>query len=186
MAALRKPLLAGLCLSIVLGACGAAAAPSPPSSVEASPPPGATVPGGAGGGVGSGGDPGTGGGFPGIGDLFPPPPDEPGLVVPKPGRLNVHPVGVTTLEVAVRDRHAWARVSWWSGVEPCAVLDSVLVERVGTTVTITVREGADALEVACIEIARLKATIVDLGELEPGSYTVSAFGEAPEVTLDVK
>ena len=32
----------------------------------------------------------------------------------------------------------------------------------GTGVTITIREGADGLDVACIEIAMLKATIVDL------------------------
>jgi hypothetical protein len=38
----------------------------------------------------------------------------------------------------------------------------------------------------CIEIAMYKATIVDLGELEPGEYTIRASeGEAPPITVTV-
>jgi hypothetical protein len=38
----------------------------------------------------------------------------------------------------------------------------------------------------CIEIAELKATIVDLGELEPGDYSIRAGeGEAPPITVTV-
>ena len=38
--------------------------------------------------------------------------------------------------------------------------------------TITLREGHGPGEVACIDLAQLKATRIDLGELEPGTYTV--------------
>jgi hypothetical protein len=66
------------------------------------------------------------------------------------------------------------KVSWWSGVEPCNVLDSVKVDRSGTDIAISIIEGSSDLDAMCIEIAQLKATIVDLGDLEPGTYTISA------------
>jgi hypothetical protein len=50
----------------------------------------------------------------------------------------------------------------------------VKVERSGTTVALTVIEGSDDLGAMCAEIAMLKATIVDLGELEPGTWTITA------------
>ena len=37
----------------------------------------------------------------------------------------------------------------------------------------------------CPEIALLKGTIVDLGELAPGSYTITAGGDAPPVRIVV-
>jgi hypothetical protein len=38
----------------------------------------------------------------------------------------------------------------------------------------------------CIEIAKLKATIVDLGELAPGQYTISSpGGEAQPVVVTI-
>ena len=78
------------------------------------------------------------------------------------------------------------RVAWWSGVEPCSVLAGVDVARDGDTFTLTVREGsAAAPDTMCIEIAQYKATIVDLGELDPGTYTISAFGDAAPVTVTV-
>jgi len=108
----------------------------------------------------------------------PPPVDpaagQPTIVIPKAGQKNPHPVGAATLEASVDGRHVLVRVTWYSGVEPCNVLDSVRVERSGANVAITVIEGASRLDVACIEIAQLKATIVDLGELEPGAHTISA------------
>lgn len=146
-----------------------------------------TAPGGAGGGsVGSGGDPGAGIDQP----VVPVPSGQvPGgaghatIVVPKPGRLDVHPVGASTIEAIVTGRKVSVRLTWWSGVEPCSVLDSVGVTRMGTDIVLTIREGSDQRGVACIELAMLKGTIVDLGELPPGTYTISAGGEAPPIQV---
>lgn len=110
----------------------------------------------------------------------------PKVVVPRPGTLNPKPVAPTLIEPAVDGRHVVVRVSWYSGVEPCYILDSVEVKRDGTDIEITVLEGSGPSDQMCIEIAELKATIVDLGELEPGTYTISApGGEAPPVTVTV-
>lgn len=56
------------------------------------------------------------------------------------------------------------RVVWWSGVEPCTVLDRVEVRESPETVTVTLYEGhdPDAGRVACIELAVQKATVVRL------------------------
>ncbi|MDP9481860.1 MAG: hypothetical protein M3P84_01405 [Chloroflexota bacterium] len=110
---------------------------------------------------------------------------EPTIVVAKPGRLEPHPVGATRIESRVTDRRVVIRLTWYSGVEPCSVLDSVGVTRTGNDIVLTLREGADQLGVACIELAMLKATIVDLGELEPGTYTISAGGDAPPIQVVV-
>jgi hypothetical protein len=135
---------------------------------------------------GGGSDPnaGTGsGGDPGIVDPGEP---EPTIVAPGAGLTGVHPVGAAKLETAINGRDLAVRVSWWSGVAPCNVLAGVDVARDGTTFTLTVREGsAAAPDTACIEIAQYKATIVDLGELEPGSYTITAFGDAAPVTVTI-
>ena len=58
--------------------------------------------------------------------------------------------------------------TWTSGVEPCNVLDTVIVKTGDHAFTITLREGHGAGQVACIEIAQIKRTRIDLGELEPG------------------
>jgi hypothetical protein len=78
------------------------------------------------------------------------------------------------------------KITWYSGVEPCNVLDSVDVDQGGNEFVLTLVEGTSDPNAACIEIAELKATIVDLGELEPGTYTIRASeGEAPPVTVTV-
>ena len=111
---------------------------------------------------------------------------EPMIVIPKPGQKNTHPVSATSLQASVDGRHVLVKVSWWSGVEPCNVLDSIKVERSGTDISITIVEGSSDLDAMCIEIAQLKATIVDLGELEPGTYTIdSPNGEAPPIQVTV-
>jgi hypothetical protein len=163
---------------------GSASAPTAvPGSSDTAP---ATSPGpddpAAGG--GSAGDPGTGtGGDPGVVDPARP---EPTIVTPAAGLTGVHPVGAAALDTALNGRDVAVRVAWWSGVEPCSVLAGVDVARDGHTFTLTVREGsAAAPDTACIEIAQYKATIVDLGELEPGTYTIAAFGDAAPVTITV-
>jgi hypothetical protein len=55
-------------------------------------------------------------------------------------------------------------VIFWSGVEPCNVLDRVEVEESANSVTITLYEGSApaAKNTACIEIAVKKAVEVEL------------------------
>jgi len=108
-------------------------------------------------------------------------------VIPRPGQLNPRPVGTAKLEPAVDGHRVLVRVTWWSGVEPCNVLDSVKVDRTGTDITIQLFEGSADAQAICIEMAEQKATIVDLGELEPGTYTIfpDGKGEAKPVTVVV-
>jgi hypothetical protein len=107
------------------------------------------------------------------------------MLVPRPGRLDVHPVGASTIQARVDGRRVTVKLTWWSGVAPCSVLDSVGEARTGRSILLTIREGADQRGVACIELAMLKGTVVDLGELAPGTYTIAAFGDAPPVEVVV-
>ena len=153
--------------------------------------------GGSGGSTGSGTDPGGGAvpGNPGDGTVTSPPvigggggpvPNpQPTIVSPTAGLTGIHAVGATQLLAAVNDRDVTVRIAWWSGVAPCSVLAGVDVVRDGTTFTLTVREGAGQQGVACDEIAMYKATNVDLGTLDPGSYTIKATGDAPAITVIV-
>ncbi len=56
------------------------------------------------------------------------------------------------------------KIVWWSGVEPCNVLDRVALRQTGRSVTVTLYEGQarGARDVACIEIAVQKTTTVKL------------------------
>jgi len=74
---------------------------------------------------------------------------------------------------------------WWSGVAPCSVLDSVGVSHDGTAYRLTVNEGSSGQQVACVDIAQLKATVVDLGDLDPGTYTIKADGDAQPIEVTV-
>lgn len=176
-----RALLAVLAVSLLLSACAGAAAPSAPGSEG---PPSAS-PGGSGGvsdpGTGSGEPIGGAPGDPGVVD-----PGQAQLVVPKPGQQNVHPVKVQDMEARVEGRHAVLNARWWSGVEPCSVLDSVAWKRDGKTITISVREGSGDGDVICIDLAVYKAVAIDLGQLEPGEYTVIAGdGDAAPITFTI-
>lgn len=169
--------------SLAAIACsGGAAAPSAEPPSRSAPPSASADPGGG----GSSGDPGTGvGGVP-----VDPAPVDPGqarLVVPVAGQLDPHPVAITLLEPSVDGRRVIVKASWYSGVEPCNVLDSVKVDQGGNEFVLTVIEGTGDPNAMCIEIAEYKATIVDLGELEPGEYTIRASegSEAEPVTVTV-
>jgi hypothetical protein len=71
-------------------------------------------------------------------------------------------------------------------VEPCHALDSVRIERTGMEIAVTPIEGSNDPNAICIEIAVLKATIVDLGDLEPGTWRISSPGsEAPPVVITI-
>jgi hypothetical protein len=138
----------------------AAATPSQPATTNPSPNPDDPVAGPS--------DPGLGGGAGGDGG------DGGKLVIPHPGTTNPHPVAVERIVPRVDGRHVSAKLTWTSGVEPCYVLDSVIVNRDGTAIDVTVVEGTTDPTAMCIEIAMTKSTIADLGELEPGTYTIAA------------
>ena len=167
-------------LTLTLAACSSAAAPSEPSAPAASPaasgqpsgPPTASSnpddsvsgPSASGGGADGG----------------------PTIVIPRPGTFNPHPVAVERIEPSIDGRHVTVKLTWTSGVAPCYVLDSVVVSRDGNDIALTVVEGASEQGAICIEIAQQKATIVDLGDLEPGQYTISATNSnIPPVTITV-
>ena len=174
LAAMKTPriaLLAGLLLAATLGACAGTAAPSPTptSSPTAEPSPTAAPPTQVPGGVGSGpstGVVGGGGANPGDGGAKP--------VVPKPGTRDPHPVSVQSMQVQVEGRRAVVIAMWTSGVAPCYQLDTAAFKRDGNEITIALTEGHGGGDVACIEIAEEHSTEIDLGELEPGQYTVVA------------
>jgi hypothetical protein len=86
------------------------------------------------------------------------------LVEPRPGMAGVHPLAFDT--TVVSDDGTSVTVFFWSGIEPCSVLDHVDVTYGEGAITITLFEGHDpsAGDVACIEIAQLKSTVVQLDQ----------------------
>jgi hypothetical protein len=95
------------------------------------------------------------------------------LTIPRPGQLDVHDISAELLEAVVDGRSVTVGITFTSGIEPCYVLDTILVERGDHAFAITLREGHGPGDMACIEIAMQKHAIVELGELEPGPYTVT-------------
>jgi hypothetical protein len=95
------------------------------------------------------------------------------LVVPKPGQLDVHPIAADSFSAQVDGRHVILTISYTSGVEPCSVLDTIVVQRGDGSFAITLREGHGPGDQVCIMIAKLMKTQVDFGELDPGTYTVT-------------
>lgn len=148
----------------------------------------------SGGGVVVAPDPVVGGGDaqPAPGGVGPDPanPATPSIEVPVPGQQKPVPVNVWKIEPAVNGRHVTVLLSWWSGVAPCSVLDSVEVIRDGTTISLTPREGSDPKaaggQVACPAIAMLRGTIVDLGDLEPGTWTLAPKGDLAPVAITIE
>jgi len=109
------------------------------------------------------------------------------LVVPKPGQLDVHPIAADSLAAKVEGRHVTVTITYTSGVEPCSVLDTIIVARGNKTFAITLREGHGPGNQVCIMIARIMKTQVDLGELDPGTYTISDSmrgADPTQVTVD--
>lgn len=147
-----------------------------------------------GGTVGSGGNVGgqPGGG---IGGLFPGDPNQNPIVgqatyvTPGADLINQHPVNVQLVRAIQLDSGGIvADLRWWSGVAPCSQLDHVDIARddAAHTIRFTVIEGSGKGDMACIDIAQLTATTVDLGTLAPGAWKLSANGDAPEINLDVQ
>ena len=176
-----RALISLLAILFVAGiaACGSAAAPpatEAPSSPSASLAPGQDANGS-------------------VGIDLPAPSDVPALidplgrvVVPKPGQLDVRAIPAQTLSATATGRHVTLTIDYTSGVEPCYILDSIVVA-VGAdakTFAITLREGHGPQDVVCIEIAESKRAIVDLGDLAPGTYAISdTTGGAAPITVTV-
>ena len=150
---------------------------------------GANGGGAVGGGAGGGGvivpDPGA---TPGPGGLDPITGMKPSIETPMPGQVQPVAANVWAMRPTIDGRHVTVLLEWWSGPPPCSVLDSVVVARTGTTFTMTPMEGADPKtgQVACPAIAMLRGTIVDLGVLEPGSYTLGAHGDLAPIGITIK
>jgi hypothetical protein len=108
------------------------------------------------------------------------------IVVPKPGQLDVHPVAAESLGTTVDGRRVVLTITWTSGVEPCYVLDSIVVQRGDHSFAITLREGHGPGDAVCIEIAESKRAMIDLGELDPGTWTITdTQGGASPITVTI-
>ena len=85
-------------------------------------------------------------------------------VEPRPGMVNVYPTAFDHVDVGGDDRTLI--VYFWSGVEPCYVLDRVEVDEGPGAITITLFQGSDpnVTNVACIDIAVQKKVVVELDE----------------------
>jgi hypothetical protein len=117
-----------------------------------------------------------------------PAPGNPVIVTVHPGQANLRSAHPYELGSRIDGTgHIIVRVRWWGGIEPCEMLDSVLITRDGSRFSLNVRVGSPVgLNVACIEIARDTATLVDLGVLPSGHYGVLADpGDAPPLTIAV-
>lgn len=84
----------------------------------------------------------------------------PSPVTPEPGMPAVAPVPWERAEPI--DGGTALLVSWWSGVEPCVVLDHVEVAESATEVVVTLHEGYDPAA-TCLAMAVETSTVVPLG-----------------------
>lgn len=156
-----------LAATVLIGCSAAGASPDPSAAIT--PPPDAPV-----------------SAPPDDGSVDPGPP-QPSFIVPVPGQADVRPVAITTLTPMVDGRHVTVQVDWTSGIEPCNVLDRVDVQRDGNDFSVALFEGTGDADAICIEIAVAKSTLVDLGQLEPGAYTIrSADGTAAPASFNVE
>lgn len=87
----------------------------------------------------------------------------PSYTVPQPGQADVRPIAWDSYNIG-SDGNIY--ISYWSGVEPCYVLDRVDVDYGRKKITVTLFEGHTESDedVACIEIAVLKTTVIEPAE----------------------
>jgi len=108
-------------------------------------------------------------------------------VVPRPGQaINVHPVTAESLSARVDGSTIVVKATWWSGVEPCTIFDSIVVDKGEGAYTVTLREGSSPQEIACIAIAEQHVTEFEIPDVAAGTWKiVDSGGTAPpvEVTL---
>lgn len=190
----RRRLLAGLLPAVLVAACTGAAAPAttlPSGSLIPLPTTSAPSPVPSGGGGAVGGSPGTGVtpipiGPGGPGASGPP------LTLPSPevqqpvaGLLDVHDVRAESFSVDSSGGTVKVTVVWWSGPAPCSQLAEVAVAKAetqaGAAFTLTVREGAQQLGIACPALAMHKQATVDLGAIRDQTWTITVTGvDAPQ------
>jgi len=108
-------------------------------------------------------------------------------VVPKPGQaINVHPVVADSLAARVDGNTIIVTAKWTSGVEPCTILDSIVVDRGEGAFTITLQEGNSPQEIACIAIAEQHVTEFEIPDVAAGTWTITdSGGVAPPVQVTV-
>ena len=109
---------------------------------------------------------------PGSRDVDPGSRGRPEPVKPRPGMADLRPVAWEKARQTPDGRHL--RVVYWSGVEPCNVLDHVDVRYAEKKITVTLYEGSDPTQpdVACIEIALQKVVKLKLDEPVDGRKLV--------------
>lgn len=89
---------------------------------------------------------------------------KPERVRPRPGMADVRRVPWEAARQIPDGRHL--RIVYWSGVEPCNVLDHVEIEYTPEEITVTLYEGSDPEQpdAVCIEVALRKVVRVALEE----------------------
>ena len=184
----RGPIALALLLALGTSACAGFSSPGQGGSGFAVSPPDPGTGQGGGGAVGGGG--GAGGDTkPGPGGVDPISGMKPSIETPLPGQVAPSAVNVWAMTPTVDGQHVTVLLEWWSGPPPCSVLDSILVVPDGATFTMSPRDGADPAtggRVACPAIAMLRGTIVDLGILAAGTYTLIAHGDLAPLEITVK
>jgi hypothetical protein len=166
-----------LTLSVVLAACsGNAAAPSVAPTEPAAPAPSATSP-----------DTPVSAAPSQIPSTDPGQPIGGKPVLPKQGQaINIHAVPAEGLEARVEGTTITVRATWTSGVEPCTILDSIVVDKGEATYTVTLREGSSPQEIACIALAEQHVTEFEIPDVAPGTWSiVDSGGSAPPVQVTV-
>ena len=97
-------------------------------------------------------------------------PQGPRQVTPIPGQNGVRPIPFRRMKVDGR----MVTLSYYSGVEPCYVLDSVDVEYGQDKIIVTLMEGhsPNSEGTACIELAEFKQVTIELKEDPAGRKIV--------------
>jgi hypothetical protein len=116
-----------------------------------------------------------------------PPPIGAKPILPKPGQaINVHPVPAESLMARVDGRSIHVTAVWTSGVEPCTILDSIVVDPGEGTYTVTLREGNSPQEIACVALAEQHFTEFEIPDVAAGTWRiVDSGGMATSVEVTV-
>jgi hypothetical protein len=94
-------------------------------------------------------------------------------IVPKPGQaINLHPVPAESLTARVDGSSIHVTAVWTSGVEPCTILDSIVVDKGDGMYTVTLREGNSPQEIACIAIAEQHVTEFEIPDVAAGTWQI--------------
>jgi hypothetical protein len=105
-------------------------------------------------------------------DATPPDEPQPEPASPRPGMADVRAIPWDQVTVGPDDRSLTIR--FWSGVEPCYVLDHIDVVYRADRVIVALFEGHDPQDedTACIEIALLKSVVIALDQPVDGRQIV--------------